>query len=276
MEGLRKLEEMQSTMMFMESRGLISAHFPNSNPNCSESNSDSDRFLANLFLFMTQPCGELKIDDKCRLISESLPKLCTALLEESLLEESCLLRGRNDNLGGSLSVDQAVEKACHDACLIGLNNMGMIGLDAMQRANSTLEDFLDTLNEQMLLFYGRRPTPSDKGFYSETKANSASNFGKLSESDPFHPLILLLERHGLFTERIGKELRHGEKYWALERKLCGALLHKMEISIEDALMAIEMKSFDYRVLNLLLYELRKAEVFPSGKESSLIVAVLLF
>ena len=37
----------------------------------------------------------------------------------------------------------------------------------------------------------------------------------------------------------------------------------MQISIEDVLRAIHLKSFDYRVLNLLLYQLRGEEVFPS-------------
>lgn len=57
--------------------------------------------------------------------------------------------------------------------------------------------------------------------------------------------------------RIREELKYGEEYWALERKLCGA---SEQISVEDALRAIHLKSFDYRVLNLLLYQLRGEEV----------------
>nr|CAD1841052.1 unnamed protein product [Ananas comosus var. bracteatus] len=54
---------------------------------------------------------------------------------------------------------------------------------------------------------------------------------------------------------IRTELKSGIEYWALEKKLCGALTSKTKILIEDAMRAIHLKSFDYRVLNLLLYQL---------------------
>lgn len=97
--------------------------------------------------------------------------------------------------------------------------------------------------------------------------------------------------------RIKDELRLGEEYWALERKLCHAMTNKEEVYIihvpfsfclengytlsqillkipcltsdkvfsiqilvDDVMKAIHLKSFDYRVLNLLLYELRGAKV----------------
>lgn len=37
-------------------------------------------------------------------------------------------------------------------------------------------------------------------------------------------------------------------------------LRKYQITIEDVMRAVHLKSFDYRVLNLLLYELRRDEV----------------
>lgn len=60
--------------------------------------------------------------------------------------------------------------------------------------------------------------------------------------------------------RIREELRQGEEYWALERKLCSALINKEEILVEDVMKAVHLKSFDYRVLNLLLYELQGTKV----------------
>ncbi|GMH05939.1 hypothetical protein Nepgr_007779 [Nepenthes gracilis] len=245
----------------------------NDNPN----QTDSDRFLANFFLFLMQPCGQLKVEDKSRLISEFLPKLSTIFIEEPVH-----LLGDDEN------------KSDDDTSSIDFVGPAMIGLDAMQRANSTLEDFcrsyfmfhgvdinraesifrylpvlsftesyiyqLDTFNEKMLGLAGSRATCLNKWFNSEAHYNWASKFIKVLESDPFCPLTGLLEQLGLLTERIREELRNGEEYWALERKLCGALSSKLEIVIGDVMRAIHMKSFDYRVLNLLLYQLRREEV----------------
>ncbi|MBA0812606.1 hypothetical protein Gohar_026558 [Gossypium harknessii] len=88
----------------------------------------------------------------------------------------------------------------------------------------------------------------------------AETFANMLEKDPFRPLLNVLELRGLLNDRIREEFRSGEEYWALERKLCRALTHKMEISIKDVMRAIHLKSFDYRVLNLLLYQLRGQEV----------------
>ncbi|GAB2230932.1 hypothetical protein Droror1_Dr00015230 [Drosera rotundifolia] len=281
MENLKKLEQIHNALIFLQSRGIISSQITNPNPNRPH----SDRFLAGLFLYIAEPCGELGIEDKCHLILESLPKLSVVLLQEE-----AWLDGRNDSLGGSLSGE---EKNSGDVSIGGLNNMGMIGFDVMQRANSTLEDFcrsyflfhgmdvssaatifrylpvlcftesyiyqLDTLNEHLLPAYHGQ-TFSDQSCYLGENAISPSGSSDLFDADAFHPLILMLDHHGLLTDRITEELKHGVEYWALERKLCVALSHKIEISIEDAIRAIELKSFDYRVLNLLLYGLRKEEV----------------
>lgn len=40
----------------------------------------------------------------------------------------------------------------------------------------------------------------------------------------------------------------------------------MQISIEDVMRAIRLKSFDYQVLNLLLYELEHKQVRARGGE----------
>eukprot|EP00271_Cylindrocystis_brebissonii_P003231 TRINITY_DN1399_c0_g2_i1.p1 TRINITY_DN1399_c0_g2~~TRINITY_DN1399_c0_g2_i1.p1 ORF type:complete len:559 (+),score=85.32 TRINITY_DN1399_c0_g2_i1:370-2046(+) len=69
-----------------------------------------------------------------------------------------------------------------------------------------------------------------------------------------------LEKRGLLTERISKELCQGEEYWSLERKLCLSLAAKQPVNINDVLKGIGLKSFDYRVLNLILYQLRGQDV----------------
>jgi hypothetical protein len=82
----------------------------------------------------------------------------------------------------------------------------------------------------------------------------------LFETNPLKPLGDLLEREALLTNRVQQEFNSGEEYWALERKLCHALSNKNKICLEDVMRAIHLKSFDYRVLNLLLYKLRGEEV----------------
>uniref|UniRef100_A0A7N0VJS4 Uncharacterized protein n=1 Tax=Kalanchoe fedtschenkoi TaxID=63787 RepID=A0A7N0VJS4_KALFE len=188
------------------------------------------------------------------------------------------------------------------------NDEAMVGLDAMQRANSTLEDFcrsyfmfhdldaskpqsifrylpilsftesyiyqLDCLNESLLHEpVGSHNVLKEAAFVSAsddvtlpstlvTCKRKSSSAGSVHAflTDPFRQLVLLLQRHGLMTERIGEELRGGEEYWKLERQLCSAMINKEEISIQVVMRAIHLKSFDYRVLNLLLFNVRGEKV----------------
>ncbi|EPS65008.1 hypothetical protein M569_09772, partial [Genlisea aurea] len=158
----------------------------------------------------------------------------------------------------------------------------VVSMNSMLRSNSTLEDFcrsyfmfhdldinqpreifrflpilsftesyiyqLDGLNEELVL---------SPGMMEEHGTNVCT---KMMWKEPFKPLVAVLESSGLLTERIEKEFECGEEYWALERKLCSSLVNNKEISIQDAKRAIHLKSFDYRVLNLILYRLRGEEV----------------
>ncbi|EYU30993.1 hypothetical protein MIMGU_mgv1a009443mg [Erythranthe guttata] len=222
MEGLEKLGQVQSTINLLHSVGV------------SDANPVAERFLADFTSLLMQRFGELEVTSKCELISKH------------------------------------ISKSLHD-------NVAMVGMDAMIRSNSTLEDFcrsyfmfhkmeanqpnsifrylpmlsftesyiyqLDDLNEKLL----QLPRDGVSIFPTEFK-------------DPFRPLVSVLEQHGILTERIIEELRCGEEYWALERKLCCALVSNDKISIEDVIRAIHLKSFDYRMLNLLLYQLRGEKV----------------
>ncbi|XP_075653601.1 uncharacterized protein LOC142623994 isoform X4 [Castanea sativa] len=170
----------------------------------------------------------------------------------------------------------------------------MVGLDAMKHANSTLEDFqcrsyfmfhgmdvnrpqsifkylpvlsftgsflyqLDCLNEKILNLHTSGVSVSERGCKEGHQRLITTITGAL-QSNPFRPLTGLLEFHGLLTERIREEFKSAEEYWPLERKLCSALMNKEEISIEDVMRAIHLKSSDYRILNLLLYQLRAEKV----------------
>ncbi|KAH9712957.1 ATP synthase subunit b [Citrus sinensis] len=278
MEELRKLEQVQETLSFMQSRGVVVSS--------SDNNDDSNRFLANLILLLVvnflpalalpsacfccfpfilkenltdfhalkvQPSGKLDMAEKCSLILEYVPKLSASFLEEALPRLS----------------QEGTQVNCFRSGIVNENDCGeaLVGLDGMQRANSTLEDFLDSLNEKIVNMPTDGVTVSERGFeevvlFSMQKAyeKQVSKLIDILKSDPFRPLVSLLERHGLLTERIVEEFRCGEEYWALERKLCCALMTKKEISVEDVMRAIHLKSFDYRVLNLILYQLRGEEV----------------
>ncbi|PSS36684.1 F-box/WD repeat-containing protein [Actinidia chinensis var. chinensis] len=272
MDELKHLEEAQRTIMSMQSRGLISSSY---------NDSDSNRFLANFTLLMVQPCGGLDMEKKCQLIHENLPKISAVFLEEAV---PCVSEEGN--------CEQ--KKAGAGSMQTDYEDMAMVGLEAMQDANSTLEDFcrsyflfhdmdvnrpqsifrylpilsftesyiyqLDRLNEKMHTFPTEGVTCLERGFHKEANQRWVIKFIELFQTDPFRPLILRLDHHGLLTERIIEELRCGKEYWNLERKLCSALASNKKILLEDVMRAIHLKSFDHRVLNLLLYQLRGEKV----------------
>ncbi|KAK2656477.1 hypothetical protein Ddye_009529 [Dipteronia dyeriana] len=280
MEELQKLEQVQRTLSFMQSSGFFAS-------SSSNNNDDASRFLANLILLLVRPCGELDMDKKCGLVSQHLPNISA-----SFLEEASLWINQEDCHKTCIGSDILKESEC-DSLQSNYEDMAMIGLDSMQRANSTLEDFcrsyfmfhgmdanspqaifkylpmlsftesyiyqLDRLNEKIL------DVPTDGIIVSERRfeefnRSQVTNLMDMFKSDPFRQLLYLLERDGLMTERIREEFRCGSEYWTLERKLCCQLMSKEEISIEDVMRAIQLKSFDYRVLNLLLYHLRQEKL----------------
>ncbi|XP_020209044.1 uncharacterized protein LOC109793717 isoform X1 [Cajanus cajan] len=280
MEELRKLEKVQSMLEFMESRRV--------------SNSDdhrSNRFLANFILFLIEPCGDLAMNDKCCLLSQFIPTLSPAFLDDAYQHHLVATKQEDSDFQQSLvgsalrSCNQTKEYSLLQSCN---ESTAMVELDSMQMANSTLEDFcrsyfmfhgLDVSKPQSIFKYLPILSFTESYIYQldkmnekllQTPNNGKSVFGEKDErgthvsasyisNDPVRPLMTILEHKGLLTDRIREEFRHGEEYWALERKLCYALINKEEILVEDVMKAIRLKSFDYRVLNLLLYQLRGAK-----------------
>lgn len=259
MEQLKELEQVQNVMLMMQSVIAIDSS--------SNTNADSDRFLANFILFMMQPCGELNMSQKCELISEHFPKISSAFHEQALLQ----LCDR-----GNVCIEDFLSHHCDSEKSVGLSqmdceNIAMVSLESMERANSTLEDFcrsyfmfheMDANSAESIFKYLPLLSFTESYIYQLDTINEKLLqlvFVKSSETDMFRPLSVILERHGILTDRIRHELKCGEEYWALERKLCCALTSKQEIQVEDALKAIHLKSFDYRVLNLLLYQLNGEE-----------------
>ncbi|MCD7468155.1 hypothetical protein HAX54_006099 [Datura stramonium] len=283
MDELRKLENVQKIIQMMESHGIISS-------SSNTHNASSLRFLADLALLLVAPCCELYIDAKCQLIIDHVPKFSHAFFEEAL---QCASEQGVEQMVNTGPLDCG-DKIIPDPSKMGSEDMPMIGLDAMQRANSTLEDFcrsyfmfhkmdphqpqsifrylpilsftesyiyqLDNLNEKLL----QPSTGKDRSSYREYSVEAKQSWEltsvRMMTNDPFRPLCILLQQHGLLTDRIREEFSSGVEYWSLERKLCHALGSKQENSLEDVMRAIHLKSFDYRVLNLLLYQLRGEKV----------------
>ncbi|XP_056168243.1 uncharacterized protein LOC115683049 isoform X2 [Syzygium oleosum] len=304
MEELRRLERAQAALELMHRHGV------------SPPDPDSDRFLADLLLLLIQPCGELDMDRKCNLINEYLPKILRTLIKEpSYLpdpNEQMKLENKDSRYGlpwnspvlvaGSTRLpitSNFVNKKTDCALQTEFHNVAVIGLNAMERANSTLEDFcrsyfmfhemdvsrpeslfkylpmlsftesyiyqLDNLNERIVqLSDGGLPVLKAQSeilsTIQERDRDLSSELVNTFKGDPFGPLKSLLEFRGLLNDRINEEFKSGEEFWALERKLCSALMHEEAVSVEDVTRAIHLKSFDYRVLNLLLYELRGEKV----------------
>ncbi|XP_074562154.1 uncharacterized protein LOC141818588, partial [Curcuma longa] len=125
MEALRKLERVQSLLSLMEGRGISSGH------------ADADRFLADFIFFLVKPCGIVTMDAKLKIISEFLPKISPKILDEVFLfanEEDC------QQIDTELPLQSSLQKSL-DTQESKFEETPMIGLDAMKRANSTLEDF---------------------------------------------------------------------------------------------------------------------------------------
>ncbi|KAL8143490.1 hypothetical protein V2J09_016522 [Rumex salicifolius] len=137
MEGLKKLEEIHMLMTLIETNNAT--EIPKDHRDI-----DSHLFLSNFALFLTEPCGELSLDDKCRLISEYLPKISDTCREAELKLHGCQTGYHMDCL---LLADPSPSES-EDLCGIGLDAM-----HAMQRANSTLEDFC----RSYFMFHGMDP-----------------------------------------------------------------------------------------------------------------------
>ena len=80
----------------------------------------------------------------------------------------------------------------------------------------------------------------------------------------------VLRERGLLTAGVQQELAAGQAYWRQERRLCSLMQQQPAVppgghgsacgfTLEEALQASGSKSFDYRLLNHLVYALRGVE-----------------
>ncbi|TVU14337.1 hypothetical protein EJB05_37800 [Eragrostis curvula] len=280
MEALLELEKVQKVLSFMSSRGLSDT---------GGGGAAADRFLAQFILFLVKPFDSLSMEKKFLLVSELLEKATPDTLEEVKLHTG--MEADQDLSSGALL--QPNKKCKLDTEKLTTQALPMVGFEAMARANSTLEDFVRNLNHNTIeLLCGdilmqdvsRSPRRSYFMFHGLDANNPQALFKYLpvlsftesyiyqvlerkeeafdgtTLSEMIDPLSSLLQRQGLMTDRLRTELESGIQYWSLERKLCQALARNEKISTEDVMKAILLKSFDYRVLNLLMYQLTGKQV----------------
>lgn len=164
-----------------------------------------------------------------------------------------------------------------------------VALDAMIGSTDSLEDFC----RSYFMFHDLDPDSAQSVFkyipvllYFDSYVYKLDN---LNESllhwpangedeptlgkDPWRPLITALDAQGLMTKRIEEELTNGLEFWALERKYCR--VGNINISIEDVKRVLYLKSTDYRVMSLLLYQLRGEKVNELHMEFLSISAMLV-
>lgn len=184
---------MQNVIELLHSHSIIDS---------SIQNPESHRFLADFTLFLIQQHNELKVDAKCQLISDYVKKISASFLDEAL---KSIGEEGNGNIRDAIPPD---DKAGIEASPNDFQDVAMVGLDAMQRANSTLEDFM----RSYLMFH---------------------------KMDVHQPQSIF---------RYLPILSFAESFI-------------YQITVEDVMRAVHLKSFDYRVLNLILYGLRGEELF---------------
>ncbi|KAF5192598.1 Atp synthase subunit b [Thalictrum thalictroides] len=234
MEALRNLEQVQRTLSLLQSHDLSSNHR-------HDENDDSDRFLANFLMFMVKPCGTLDLRQKYDLISENLPKISPGILEEAMVS----LNEEDKQYSGEHFTDCCLDSKS-DVGSIGTDtDMPMIGLDAMQRANSTLEDFF----RSYFMFHEMDVNRPESVFRYLPILSFAESY------------IYQLDSLNEEISNISAKIAIGNTAKERNQRLTDNFVEAFKtILIEDVMRAIHLKSFDYRVLSLLLYKLRETQV----------------
>eukprot|EP00252_Welwitschia_mirabilis_P021236 TRINITY_DN5378_c0_g1_i9.p1 TRINITY_DN5378_c0_g1~~TRINITY_DN5378_c0_g1_i9.p1 ORF type:complete len:384 (-),score=79.71 TRINITY_DN5378_c0_g1_i9:440-1591(-) len=275
MESLQQLEQKQRMLTLLQNQSL----FP-----CSSS---TQRFLVDFLVFMVQVCVDAQdMMDKCQFLLRQLPKISSTFAHEVMSSknkegEKNLAFANNDK-----RLEESLQDPFPSARESEMRNFPLVQLEAMEKAKSTMEDScksyfmfheidfhkpdswfkyipilmfvesyiyqLDIINEELLY-------PASKKAANTPKEHESFH-GTSEAIDSFRPLCNALESRGLMTERIRNEFNMGLEYWKLERHLCDAITSGSKISIEEALRALRFKSFDYRVLNLVMYGLTNRQV----------------
>lgn len=161
-------------------------------------------------------------------------------------------------------------RACvHQCACSRLVHTPAVSFAALDRARGTLEDFSKTY----LPMHGLEPAdfvrflPELTFVESLIYAMDEENEHLASHADSkevqlagWSLLVGVLEARGLLDEAVLAYLTSGQEYWKLERAICRAIRSHEPVDEADILRASELKSFDYRLLNFLLFKLREVAV----------------
>ena len=150
----------------------------------------------------------------------------------------------------------------------------LISYEALARARTTLADFtrfylpLHRLTDRDFFRWLPILTFVEAAIYQLDENNEATCLTHLAANAtaPAPPvtaadsgteagLLGVLRSHDLLTPKVLAELDDGKHYWALERRLCAAMGAGRPVALEDVYSASGLKSFDYRLLHVLLCRL---------------------
>eukprot|EP00850_Spirogloea_muscicola_P013940 SM000097S24793 [mRNA] locus=s97:267329:270730:- [translate_table: standard] len=310
MEALKRLEAVQRVLQLLAEHGV------------GASGGDGDRQLAEILAVLAAGSASLAELEARRLaLGETLLTLPAGVVEGAAGLCGLGRAGSREGTGGARKdggvtrVVLAQQQRRHTiAPSAARQQPPAVSLPSMERAQSTLEDFISSY----FMFHGldcRRPEdvcrhlPTlcfvESFIYQLDEANeaavgptadgltgddhSASTCGAAEES--MEQLKELLRSRGVLFDRLSAELADGVGYWVVERELCEAvrsgrparLLTQLssaqallpiehnadaeayplvftQVERKKVLLALRWKSFDYRVLNLLLYRLTSRPV----------------
>ncbi|GIL64075.1 hypothetical protein Vafri_18050 [Volvox africanus] len=150
-----------------------------------------------------------------------------------------------------------------------------ISFKAMQRARATIEDF-----SRSYFPYVGLSLPDDFFKYLDVLVWVEATIYQLDEDNEqltetglidhqptaagIKGICAVLSQQELMDEAVQRELQQGLRYWLLEQDICRRLLHaprplqtSAQLTAAEVLECHAAKSFDYRVLCLLLFRLTK-------------------
>jgi len=152
--------------------------------------------------------------------------------------------------------------------LAGSSRVPVLSLHGLERARTTVEDFCKSylplhgvlleaafLHLDVIVYVSASLYELDEAneaYCSEEGASEEETSARLQAGVEL--LGAALSERGMLGERVSSELANGTEYWRLERRLCRQLRAGQRLEEAEVMKAHTHKSFDYRVLHLLLYQ----------------------
>ncbi|KAI5082375.1 hypothetical protein GOP47_0002118 [Adiantum capillus-veneris] len=248
MEELQELAALQATISMLSRHALSSHH------------STDDFLLAKFVLLLAELCNNAEdMSEKCSSMARRLQQISSS----STFLQDLFPDHKMDILRDTKLAAKSLTLAHYE------ENTASITLRGLERANSTLEDFcrsyfmfhelgIQSVGDvfkhfPILAFVESFIYQIDEQKEDLLLPSTEATLKRVVEEECLEPLHGILKSKNLWSTRVEGELKSGIQYWNLEHSLCSSLLMGEEISLSDVMQAIKLKSFDYRVLNLLLY-----------------------